>query len=434
METGEKKKGGIFYGYFVVAGLFLIVFVCVTFGMTTMGTHYAGLAAQMGVDNVAISQWTVFVGIGTIITLPFTGQWIRKSDIRIPVASAIVLQAAMFVSISFVTNLMLFYVCAFVVGIAMGILMNLMTAIACSRWFTRTASTMIGIVFAASGLGGVVFNPMVAYIIHEYGAAVDYRVEAAILIVVALPSALFLLRSRPEDKGLVALHSDEVDSGAAAPKAGVKAVQAFKNPSFYLFAFVALGSSVLMYSYQMQASYIGTLPIAETMPLLGGTVMSFASAGQTLGKIGLGWVGDRNACLAYVVVAVCGLVGLTGYLTITDSAVVFYVTGFLVGVTAAATNVCVPALCRALYGLKDYESIWSVVSMINKAGGVVQSIIFGGILTLAGGNYAVMYGTFMAVMVVMVICAYAAMAVSKNLRANWTTAEEDAAAEQAKAA
>ena len=58
MDAG-KKKNKIFYGYFVVAGLFLIVFVCVTFGMTTMGTHYVGLAEQMGTSKVLISQWTV---------------------------------------------------------------------------------------------------------------------------------------------------------------------------------------------------------------------------------------------------------------------------------------------------------------------------------------------------------------------------------------
>ena len=430
MGGKEKKKGGIFYGYFVVAGLFLIVFVCVTFGMTTMGTHYPGLAEQLGVEKVAVSQWTVFVGLGTVISLPFTGQWVKRTDVRIPVCCAICLQAIMFVCISFVTNLYLFYACAFVVGIAMGILMNLMTAIVCSRWFTRTASTMIGIVFAASGVGGIVFNPMVAALIKNYGASFDYRVEAAILICVALPSALFLLRSRPEDKGLVALHSDEAAAGKGVAKAGVYAKEAFKSPSFYLFAVATFFSSCLMYSYQMTTSYITTLPLYETMPLLGGTVMAFASAGQTLGKVLLGVVGDRNIKVAYSVAMGCGLVGLIGYLTLNTEAGFFYVTGFLVGVTAAATNVLVPALCRALYGTKDYESIWSVASMFNKAGGIMQSIIFGGILALSG-SYAVMYECFMGSMVLIVVCTFAAMAVSKKLRAGWTTAEEDAALKEA---
>ena len=439
-EKGSKmaqaaKKKGIFYGYFVVAALFLIVFVCVTFGMTTMGTHYQGLAAQMGFEKVAISQWTVFVGIGTVISLPFTGQWIRKVDVRIPVTCADIVQAGMFICISFITNIVLFYACAFVVGIAMGILMNLMTAIVCSRWFTRTASTMIGIVFAASGVGGIVFNPMVAYLIKNYGAGFDYRVEAAIILVVALPSIWFLLRSRPEDKGLLALGADEAASNiTAAPRAGVKASVAFKNPSFYCFAFVAFGSACLMYSYQMTTSYITTLPIYEELPLLAGTVMSFASAGQTLGKIFLGWVGDRNITLAYIVAMAAGILGLIGYLVFNTAAGHFYVTGFLVGITAAATNVLVPALCRSLYGTKDYESIWSVASMFNKTGGILQSIIFGGILTASGGNYAVMYTAFMVLMVLIVICTILSMVVSKKLRASWTTAEEDAAAAEKVAA
>ena len=424
MEKSTKKKG-IFYGYFVVAGLFLIVFVCITFGMTTMGTHYPGLAEQMGTEKVAISQWTVFVGIGTVVSLPFTGQWIKKVDIRIPVSCAIVLQSLIFFCISFVTNIILFYVCAFLVGIAMGILMNLMTAIACSRWFTRTASTMIGIVFAASGVGGIVFNPMVAYLIKEDGAAFDYRVEAIIILVVALPSALFLLRSRPEDKGLTPLGSDTkgVDT---LPKAGVMAIQAFKSPSFYCFGFVAFGSACLMYGYQMTTSYITTLPIYEVMPLLGGTVMSFASAGQTLGKVFLGWIGDRNITVAYGVAMACGIIGLAGYLLFTTDAVYFYITGFLVGITAAATNVLVPALCRSLYGTKDYESIWSVASMLNKTGGILQSIIFGGILAASGGSYQVMYISFMVLMALMVGFTIVSMITSRKLRANWTTVEEDA--------
>ena len=419
----SAKKGGIFYGYFVVAGLFLIVFVCVTFGMTTMGTHYGGLAEQMGVDRVAISQWTLFVGLGTIPSLPFTAQWLRRTDVRIPVTFAICLQAAMFIAISFVTNVILFYACAVLVGVAMGILMNLMTAIVCNRWFTRTASTMIGIVFAASGVGGIVFNPMVAYLIKNYGASFDYRVEAVILLAVALPSALFLLRSRPEDKGLVALGSDE--EVEETPKAGVKAAQALKHPSFYLFAVVAFLSACLMYAYQMQVSYIATLPIVETMPLLGGTVMSFASAGQTLGKVGLGWVGDRNVVAAYIVAMVCGIIGLFLLLNFTTAAVFFYVAGFLVGVVAACTNVLVPSMCRNMYGTKEYESIWSVGAMVNKAGGLLQSIIFGGIITF--GGYVLFYQVWIGLMVFIALVAVAAWAASKKLRENWTTAEEDAA-------
>ena len=425
MKKTEKREG-IFYGYFVVAGLFLIVFTCVTFGMATMGTHYAGLAAQMNVEKVMISQWTVFVGIGTMASLPFTGQWIRRVDVRIPVSCAIVLQAAMFICISFVTSLYLFYACAVVVGVAMGILMNLMTAIVCSRWFTTKAATMIGIVFAASGVGGIVFNPMVAYLIAEYGAPFDYRVEAAILIAVALPSALFLLRSRPEDMGLSPQQSEITDENTKAPKAGANVGAVFKNPSFYLFAIVAFGSGCLMYAYQMTASYITTLPIYETLPLLGGTVMSFASAGQTLGKIGLGFVADRSPVLAYGIVLVCGLLGYGGYILVNDTALAFYVTGFLVGVTAACTNVLVPAQCKAMYGLKDYESIWSVVAMINKFGGLTQSMIFGAVIVAFG--YVVFYEVFAAFLLIIILCSFAAWTISKKLRHNWTTAEEDAAA------
>lgn len=423
-----KKKGKIFYGYFVVAGLFLIVFVCVTFGMTTMGTHYAGLAEQIGTEKVLISQWTVFVGIGTMVTLPFTGQWIRRTDVRIPVCFAIVLQAIMFVAISFVTNLYLFYACAVVVGVAMGILMNLMTAIVCSRWFTTKAATMIGIVFAASGVGGIVFNPMVAYLIKEFGASFDYRVEAIIILVVALPSALLLLRSRPSDKGLEPqqpkIDETKVEKEEAA-SAGNSVKAVFKNPSFYVFAFVAYGSGCLMYGYQMTASFITTLPIYETMPLLGGTVMSFASAGQTLGKIGLGYVADRSPVLAYGVVLVCGLCGYFGYILVNDTAIAWYITGFLVGITAACTNVLVPAQTKAMYGLKDYESIWSAVAVVNKAGGLTQSIIFGAVIAAFG--YVVFYEVFAAFLTAIFLCSLASWALSKKLRASWTTREQDEA-------
>lgn len=424
-----KKKGKIFYGYFVVAGLFLIVFVCVTFGMTTMGTHYAGLAEQIGTDKVMISQWTVFVGIGTMVTLPFTGQWIRRTDVRIPVTVAIVLQAAIFFAISFVTNLYLFYACAVGVGVAMGILMNLMTAIVCSRWFTTKAATMIGIVFAASGVGGIVFNPMVAYLIKEYGASFDYRVEAILILVIALPSALFLLRSRPADMGLEPQQpkaGETTTEKEEAASAGNNAKAVFKNPSFYVYAFVAFGSGCLMYGYQMTASMITTLPIHETMPLLGGTVMSFASAGQTLGKIGLGYAADKNPVLAYGIVLVCGVCGYMGYCFVNDTAMAWYVTGFLVGITAACTNVLVPAQVKAMYGLKDYESIWSIVAVINKAGGLCQSMIFGAVIALFG--YVVFYEVFSVFLGAIFLCSLGSWALSKKLRANWTTKEQDEAA------
>ncbi len=60
----------------------------------------------------------------------------------------------------------------------------------------------MSIAMAGIGVGGTIFSPVITWLLGAYGWRSTYRIMALIILVLALPAALFILRKRPEDMGL----------------------------------------------------------------------------------------------------------------------------------------------------------------------------------------------------------------------------------------
>ena len=365
-------QSGFFYGWFMVAAGFFIM----CFAMGTILNCYSlfikpicedlGYARQQIALNASIhscGQMTIALFSGKIFT--------RFKPRTVMIVSAVVMTAAT-IGYSFATTLPVFYLCAILVGLSMGGITTVPLSLIISNWFHQKRGTAIGICFTGSGVGGMIFSPVVGSVILSHGWRAAFLVLAAVMAVTLLPLSLFM-KNAPADKGMRPLgegreitNIQEVGSGMTLAEAKTKSV-------FWM----ALACSIAM--------SISTGPLMNTlspyMTDLGydysfsALMVSFSMGALAIGKTLLGQIYDRMGTRkATALAGTCGLMGLVSMLLIQNKlALVPYLIG--TGFACAFGSVAYPILTRALFGEKDYTAIYGIISFGNSLGVAIGPII-----------------------------------------------------------
>jgi len=250
-----------------------------------------------------------------------------------------------------------------------------------NRWFKTKVGFFIGICSAASGIGGILFNPMGAHLITTFGWRTTYAIFGAIILLLVTPVIGVLMRNYPKDKGLLPYGENEQQQTAAA-NGGVEYANAIKMPVFYgliVFAFLMICVSTLnlfIPNYVTGLDY--TLQQASF-------VASAVMVGVTIGKVALGIINDKSSLLGVAITAVFGIVGLALLLMGNVGIGIITAGGFFFGWAYAGVTVQTPMLVRAVFGNKNYPQIYSNISI---------AFAVGGALTAGGWGLLADYTTF----------------------------------------
>lgn len=414
--AGGKR---IFFGYFTVAALVLTSFIPLSLGLSCAGIFYPAVSADLGIGTGLLGYYTSILWLAAMVTLPVMGRLLERRDARLCVGGAVVVIAVAFVWLSFTQSLWQFYAGAAAMGIGVGMLLFLAPSTLINRWFAKRAGVLLGVVMAFTGVGGVVWSSVGGVLIQSIGWSATY-LSFAVLSIVTLPAALFMVASRPADKGLVpfgvsesaAAAAQDGEGSASVLLEGVPAAKAFKMPVFFLILAMCFMLNFGMYVYFMIPSYMNTLELSIAMPLLGATASSVAMAGQTVSKLALGVAGDARPYVSTVATIGLGVVGVVLLFVGGGSAVLLYVAAFVYGCFYGITNVMTPIITRRAFGDAEYPVIYSRVSMAASIGSVVSGFIWGASIEATGG-YVLM---FVGVIVVMATTAVAVLAIGRLSR------------------
>lgn len=411
MQTASKGK--LHFGYLVVVALVLTSFMPLSFGLSCAGIFYPPLSEALGVEKGVLSYYISVLWVAALVALPFMGRLLDGKDARACLTGAVAIVVAAFVWLSFTRSLWQFYVAAAAMGVAVGMLLFLAPSTLINRWFAKRAGAMLGICMAFTGVGGMVWSTIGGLLIDAIGWSATYLVFAA-LSALTLPVTLFMVASRPSDKGLKPVGwqpGDEALEGASAAQAapvaqGIPAAQAFKTPVFYLILLMCFTLNIAMAVYFLIPSYATTLEIGVVMPLLGATASSVAMAGQTASKLVLGAIGERIPHASTLVALGCGIAGSALFAFMSGSIPVFYASALLFGVYYGITNVMMPLFTRRAFGDAEYAQIYSRVSMVASISNVIGGFVWGTLVSITG-SYVVMFVGAIALMAITCIIVVA---------------------------
>lgn len=426
MSTASaQKKGGFHYAFLIVASCIVFTGIPCALVLSCSGIYYDPVSTYFDVPKATFTLYFSILNIAMMITLPIAGKLMTKIDLRVILSICAILDGVSMLAMSAFTEVWMFYITGITLGMGTAPLLYLATPSLINAWCRKKVGFFIGLAMAFTGIGGVIFNMVGSYFIglSAEGWRTGYMVFGILILVITLPFTIFVIRSKPEDKGLLPYGAEEVvdDSGnaSAAAMTGVSANKAMKTSVFVLIALFAFCITLNQTVYQFMPSYASSF--ADTVPAIAavsGAMASACMAGQAIGKVVLGAVNDKSAHAGLFLGLGCGFVAVALMWFLPVSAIIMMVAAFVFGFVYACTNVEAPLLTRSVFGSRDYTNIWSRVSMAGTLGGVIAPTLFGYLVDLPGG-FNIMFGVSFACMAVCLICGLVAL--KSRGKIPWTT-------------
>lgn len=365
------------YGYIIVACCCLIMGVDVGLLMSCAGIFYAPVSQSLG---ISVGEFGIYMSCSFItssLMLSVAGIWMERYSARWILTAASAVGGLCLVAMGMADAVWQFYIAGCVIGMSLAFLMYLSFPTLLNRWFVTRVGLLIGICSAASGIGGVIFNPIGGWIITQWGWRAAYITFGVIILAGVTPLLALLLRNHPADKGLQPCGADtaaaRTSGNSAAAQAGVMFAQAVRHPAFYMlvaFAFIIMAVSTFNLFIP---KYVLTLDYdIEQSAYAASAIM----AGVTVGKLCLGYINDRNCGAGVAVTTLSGIIGLV-LLIIGSNLGVVLIGSFMFGWAYAGVTVQTAMLVRSVFGSVDYARIFSVVSVALAAGGAIASGTWG---------------------------------------------------------
>lgn len=365
--NAERK---IYYGWWIVVGAFFLNFAGIGIIMNTMGVFIKPVSESLGFTRGGFTLYFTIAALAMMVMAPVMGKLLERYDIRLVMTICTTLMATSFALFSQCRTLTQFYIVAVFLGIGSAGSHIIPVSMMITNWFIDKRGLAMGISFAATGVGGFIFNPLANWIILNYDWQTTFLTFGLIIGIASIPTALLIVRARPADKGLLPYGGEAaLARQSRAEQGGLTATQAFRDRAFWLLAVVILLIAVAnMGVLHHIVPYLTDLGLSSTTAT---TLMSLHMAMLVLGKVSVGGLADRFGllksyllCMAGLVIAIALLYGAR-WLWI---AVVFNI---LFGLAIAARTVLPPLMTAKALGQKHFAVIYGFLNIFTTLGTAV---------------------------------------------------------------
>ena len=413
----DSQRRGVHRGFLVFAACCAICFSTVTLSFNTMGIFYTPAGRDLGIETGTFGTYMSVQYLAMAISMIFGGKILHRFNARWVLSVCCAMVSAGILLMSAYNYIWQFYCSGVIIGCANSILLYLMVPTMIDRWFKDRVGFFVGICLCFTGVGAVVFNPLGGWVIENFGWRMGYVVFGLITAVVGLPSAVFLVRNKPEDMSLTpwvsAKSAKREPEKAVAPVKGVMFKDAIKTPALWLVALYAGMMDVGITLNYYIPSYVSSLAFGV---FVASTVSSAIMVGQMVGKLLLGYINDINVRMGVVTAVTCGIVGISVMTFLAGAGIGFlYVGGFFYGIFFAGATVTTSLMTRGIFGSKDYSRVFSVVSTVATLSSAFTSAVWGAIIN-ATGSYTLTLSIGIAMMAVTFLIGYLAFAFGKKVK------------------
>ncbi|HZJ84604.1 MAG TPA: MFS transporter [Syntrophomonadaceae bacterium] len=383
------NKPKVFYGWWIVAGCFLLTFTGIGISINSIGVFLKPVTDALNFDRGAFSLYFTIASLSMALAAPFMGKLLAKYSIRVVMGISTTLLAASFFLYSQSTELIHFYLLSILLGIGSAGTHVIPVALLITNWFKEKRGLAIAIALAGSGIGGMLFNPIANYLITIRGWEFAYMSLGVVLAVTTIPVALFLVRLHPSEMGLTPYGDTAETSEDVAALKGFSLGEAVKTSGFW---FLALGLLLIgVMNMGVQHHVPAFLTDVGHNPAFAANIVALFMGVLVLGKVVLGSIFDRfgsriGVIFIFTVFALAAFV-LTGS-QLAWMAVVF---GVVFGFANAIMTIPPPLLTAEMFGQKNYGVIYGVMSICYTLGAGIGMPLSGAIFDKTGSYLPAFY-------------------------------------------
>lgn len=406
-----------FYGWVVVAACFLLTMFPMVFVSNSFSYYQYPICTELG---ITYAEFNVANICSTIAAMAFSfllAAKMARGNMRGWILGGGVCVAAALVAQSFITQMWQLDATFFVANFALSTLTYIPINTLISNWFVEKRSLAISIAYVGSGVGGMVFTPVISTIISTWGWRMSFRVSALVVLVSVVVVAALVCKS-PADMGQAPLMPAEKGAGegeGAAPASeefGVTKAEALRTGAFWLLIVaVVLCGAVTAGVMTQVPTYLTENAVDYAL------AMSVYSAAAIVAKPVLGVVYDKLGLFRGMLVnAVLGGVGLALLLMAPSMASLALAASVLLSFGCSVGTLIPPLLTGRLFGQKDYGAIYGLANVGFMAGCMAGPLLSSGIRTLTG-SYGAAWVSYIAILAALVLLTAVALRAGDKLRA-----------------
>jgi MFS family permease len=383
--AASKPRPGIFYGWYVVAAVFVITTITSGLAFYNLSILLAAFVAEKGFPVALASTATAMFFIAGGIGGAIAGRLVDRIDARIVIAVGASVAALTLASAGQLRELWQLYAFHVVFGLFYGAsgLVPVTTVVA--RWFSARRALAFSIASTGLSLGGILVAPIAALAIERAGLAGAAPWLGVAMFLGIVPVTLALLRPSP---GALGLEPDGAVSAGGVPPAPQPAIayaDALRSRYFYAVSIAymfLLGAQVgaIAHFYRLVSMRVGVATAALSLSLLAGS--------STVGRLTGGWIMLKVPAWRFALIMMAmQAAGLAVLAVAEDNAQVLLGT-FVFGITMGNSLMLHPLLLAERFGTRDYGRIYSTSQLVTVVG-VASCPALIGIIYEASGGYAV---------------------------------------------
>jgi MFS family permease len=296
MTDSNRRRFGLFYGWYIVGACFLISVYCA-------GVMYFGFTAVIEpiVDefhwSYALVSFAASIrGLEAGLLAPLVGfLFDRWGPRKLIFAGAIILGLGLLL-LSRTSSLSMFYGSFILISTAASISVGVVPMTVVGNWFRKRVSLATGIVVSGTAAGGVLV-PLVTWVIDAYQWRTAMIIFGLGAWAVVFPLAL-VVRHRPEQYGYLPdggvrkiIDVDEAQAAVQYSEVDIGAKQALKGRAFWHISLaMACHFMVAVAVLTHVMPYLSSIGIPRaTSSLVAGAIPVVT----IIGRLSFGWFGDR---------------------------------------------------------------------------------------------------------------------------------------------
>jgi MFS family permease len=359
ITMAEQTKKKMHYAWLVLLGLCGVQLFIVTFYFSTASLYLPYITRDLGITTTSLAVYLTIHGLVMAFFTPIVARNVSKWNVRLLLTVGNAALGGIILLMSTFNAVWHWYIAAVFTGICAGCVQILVPMLTINNWFVKKVGFANGLFWGASGLGGVIFSPVVSSWISTMGWRTSYSIAGIIAIVTSFVIVFPLVRFKPADKGLLPYGAEEAADNARPESYafGPTEKEVMKTVIFPLtlivVALITLAGSFL--------SLLPTFAASINMLALSGLLLSFYQIGNTVGKFMLPSLVDKFRIAKTITIGCLAGISASVLLIMTSiyhSSMMVLAGGALLGIAAGSMSLF-PMIVRSNYGTKDYGKLYS---------------------------------------------------------------------------
>jgi len=230
MTTEAKPK---FSGWWIAVASFIMMATLYSYNNLS-GLFLRQMMAELKATQTQVSLLITISTLAFVVTSPFAGKLFAKFGFRACMSTGIVLAGLGWMGFGLAPNLPILYAFGVLAGVGSTLCTVIPVSVMIQNWFKAKNGLVTGIIFAATGVGAIVFTQVVNLVMSTQGYRMTYMGLGVAAIVLNLPFTLFVFRAHPAEVGQVAYGAAAENPDAPTVAAtGRTLKQALAAPEFW---------------------------------------------------------------------------------------------------------------------------------------------------------------------------------------------------------